>query len=367
MTTPTCTFVQGDVQSLTRETSATSAITAGDILTDGNLTLVAHANIAAGDPSELAFDGGIYDVVKDPSVDFTLGDRVHVDFSTGLAVAAPTANSKSFGICARTTPALATSVRCTHAQAAGYATTDAGSMTASDITGSDASLAITGLGAAQGGAVPITGGTSSTAGNAGGAVSLTGGTPGATGVGGASTVAGGPGGSTSGTGGAALLEGGDGTAGNADGGSATVRGGNANGSGTDGAVSIGETNTSAVNIGAASIPTTITGPGNRPAGASTAAAGTTTADAGVLPAGTAGVYPTTAADDTKGVRVHASDKVTSRMIFIGNGVSNKILKVYAPSGGTINGAAADAAFSSASGKGVVMYCLDATANTWLAW
>ena len=102
-------------------------------------------------------------------------------------------------------------------------------------------------------------------------------------------------------------------------------------------------------------------------GASTAAAGSTTSDAGVLPAATASVYPTTAADDTKGVRIHADDKVTGRLLFIGNGVSDKILKVYAPSGGTINGAAADAAFSSASGKGVFIYCLSSSGNTWLAW
>ena len=101
-------------------------------------------------------------------------------------------------------------------------------------------------------------------------------------------------------------------------------------------------------------------------GASTAAAGTTTADAGVLPAATGSVYPTTAADDTKGVRVHANDAVTGRRLFVGNGVSNKILKVYPPTGGTINGAAADAAFSSASGKGVVLICLNSTANTWFA-
>ena len=101
-------------------------------------------------------------------------------------------------------------------------------------------------------------------------------------------------------------------------------------------------------------------------GASTAAAGTTTADAGVLPSG-AGVYPTTAADDTKGVRIVAADKVTQRMLLIGNNVSNKILKVYPPTGGTINGAAANAAFSTVSGKGAVLYCTDATANTWLAW
>lgn len=102
-----------------------------------------------------------------------------------------------------------------------------------------------------------------------------------------------------------------------------------------------------------------------PPGASTAAAGTTTADAGVLPSGTSGVYPTSAADDTKGVRIAATDKITGKVIFVGNGVSNKILKVYPPSGGVINGAAADAAFSSDSGKGAVLICLSGSGNTWL--
>lgn len=99
-------------------------------------------------------------------------------------------------------------------------------------------------------------------------------------------------------------------------------------------------------------------------GASTAAAGTTTADATALPSGTGYFYPTTAADDTKGVRIAAADDVANRHIFVGNGVSNKILKVYPPSGGTINGAAADAAFSSASGKGVQLYCI--SAGVWSA-
>lgn len=99
---------------------------------------------------------------------------------------------------------------------------------------------------------------------------------------------------------------------------------------------------------------------------STAAAGTTTSDAVLLPTGGM-VYPTTGADDTKGVRVHDSDKTTGRMIMVGNGVSNKILKVYPPTGGTINGAAADAAFSSASGMGVILVCLSSGSNTWLAW
>lgn len=106
---------------------------------------------------------------------------------------------------------------------------------------------------------------------------------------------------------------------------------------------------------------------NMSLGASTAAAGTTTSDAGVLPAGTAQVYSTTAADGTKGVRINASDNVTGRLLFIGNQVSNAILKVYPPSGGTINGAAADAAFSSVSGKGVIAYCRDAATSAWLAW
>jgi hypothetical protein len=107
-----------------------------------------------------------------------------------------------------------------------------------DITAADATFAINGLAAAQGGYVAVTGGTSSTAGNAGGAVTLTGGTPGATGVGGAATVTGGVGGATSGTGGAASLTGGAGTNGNAVGGAATVTGGAGQGTGAGGAVTL---------------------------------------------------------------------------------------------------------------------------------
>lgn len=101
-------------------------------------------------------------------------------------------------------------------------------------------------------------------------------------------------------------------------------------------------------------------------GGSTAASGTTSANAAGLPAGTANVYPTTAADGTVGVIIDVADKVTGRILFIGNGVSNQILKVYAPSGGVINGGSANAAFSSASGKGVIIICLSSSGNTWLA-
>lgn len=112
------------------------------------------------------------------------------------------------------------------------------SLTANDITSGDASLAISGIAAAQGGTIPIKGGASSTTGNAGGAVSLTGGNPGATGVGGASSVAGGIGGATSGAGGAASVTGGAGTAGNATGGAASLVGGAGQGSAAGGAVAI---------------------------------------------------------------------------------------------------------------------------------
>jgi len=99
--------------------------------------------------------------------------------------------------------------------------------------------------------------------------------------------------------------------------------------------------------------------------APTAASGTTVSDAAALPSGQT-VYPTTAADDAAGVIIHASDKLTGKVLLIGNGVSNKLLKVYPPTGGAINGAGANAAFSSVSGKGVVVVCLSGAGNTWLA-
>jgi hypothetical protein len=97
-------------------------------------------------------------------------------------------------------------------------------------------------------------------------------------------------------------------------------------------------------------------------GASTAAAGTTTGDAGVLPAGTGGVYPTTAADGTKGVRINAADAVAGRQIVVGNSAA-AILKIYPNTGGTINAGAADAALSTTSGKGAILTCIGG--NAWV--
>ena len=102
-----------------------------------------------------------------------------------------------------------------------------------------------------------------------------------------------------------------------------------------------------------------------PPGASTAAAGSNAATAVQLPAGTSSVYPTTAADGTTGVKLNAAEKINGKVVFVGNGVSTAVLKVYPPAGGTINGAAADAAFSTASGKGAIFICLSASSNTWL--
>ncbi len=95
-----------------------------------------------------------------------------------------------------------------------------------------------GLAAAQGGSVGLTGGISSTSGNAGGAAIIVGGVPGATGIGGAASVTGGIGGATSGAGGAATLTGGAATASNTAGGAATVTGGVATGTGVGGVASV---------------------------------------------------------------------------------------------------------------------------------
>jgi hypothetical protein len=99
-------------------------------------------------------------------------------------------------------------------------------------------------------------------------------------------------------------------------------------------------------------------------GASTAAAGTTTTDAGVLPAGTAQAYPTTAADGTKGVRINAADNVTGRQIEIVNG-ANAVLKIYPPTGGTINQLGADAAYSTTSAKGAILFCTNGSTGAWM--
>jgi predicted RecA/RadA family phage recombinase len=218
-----------------------SAVTAGDVVELGSIPLVAARDIAASALGALHCEG-VYDVPK-TSDTFTAGDAVYWDNDanpvTGTAGSgaadAVTGNLMGVAIADAATGDSYVRVKLT---AAKRTTTIAGSVTADDITATDSSLAISGLAAAQGGAIAMAGGTSSTSGNAGGAITVTGGTPGATGVGGAVTVVGGAGGATSGTGGAATLKGGAGTNGNAVGGAALVTGGAGNGTGTGGAVTI---------------------------------------------------------------------------------------------------------------------------------
>ena len=348
----------------------TGAVEAGKVVVQQNLVGIATEAIAAATLGALAVKG-IFDVNQNAEI-IVAGDAVYWDANgdsvggiagEGCATAIATGNT-FIGFAQTLTAAIDEEVRIALSSAE---VVSGGVATATSVTGTASTLPVAGLSAAQGGAVSSTGGTSSTAGNAGGASSIAGGIPGTTGVGGAASVTGGIGGATSGTGGAASVAGGAGTNGNANGGATSIFGGAKDGSGTDGVVNVGTSNTSAVNVGKASVPTNIIGPESCTPGASTAAAGSAYTTAGALPAGTAKVYPTTAADDTKGVILNAGDKVTGRLVLIGNGVKDKILKVYPATGGTINGASANVAFSSASGKGVIMYCLNSSANTWLAW
>lgn len=153
-----------------------------------------------------------------------------------------------------------------------------GSVTITSGTGGEATA---GTGAAAvGGDLTLksgTGGVGTTTGNAAnaGAVTLQGGTGGATvtsgasdgGIGGAVTVAGGTGGAGAGAknpgaGGATIVAGGAAGAsgsGNANGGNLTIRAGAKSGTGTNGVLSIGETNTSAINFGVSGVTTTFAG------------------------------------------------------------------------------------------------------------
>lgn len=105
------------------------------------------------------------------------------------------------------------------------------------ITATVTPFAVTGVAAAQGGAVSVTGGASSTSGNAGGASSLVGGVGGATGAGGAVLLTGGVGGATSGTGGAVTIRSGAAGATTGVAGAITIAGGAAT-SGAGSAVTI---------------------------------------------------------------------------------------------------------------------------------
>lgn len=356
----------------TRDYTAGSTINAGDVVVVGSIPMVAVTAIASGSTGSL-HTTGIFQVVKDTST-FADGDAVYWKpagdpvsgtAGTGACSSSPTgAKLMGTAVAAAVSGASYVTVRLSAAE---RTTTIAGSVTADDITGSDASLTVAGLagsGGSAGGAVSVVGGaghtngaggaTSRTGGagagsGAGGASTSTGGVGGPTGAGGAASVTGGAGGSTSGTGGAASVKGGAGSAGNANGGAASIEGGAKNGSGTDGAVNIGMNNTSAINMGILPrIPT-----------ATVAATGSVQGDAAAVAEGKLTLV--TAADATKGVVLPSA--VAGMQVIIKNAdAANAILKIYPAASDAINALSANAAFSIAAKTSVWLIAYDAT--TW---
>lgn len=216
----------------------------GDVYVLGSIPLI----VCAVDPNltgKNSLDSdAIWDVPKDTST-FTAGDAVYwnatgnpVTGTAGTGCATSTASGNNLMGFATADAATGVYYVRTKLSAAKRTATIAGSVTADDITGSDSNLTIAGQAAAQGGTITLTGGTSSTSGNAGGPIAINGGTPGATGIGGSITLTGAAGGATSGAGGAVVSVGGAGTNGNAAGGANTSTGGAGQGSAAGGAAGL---------------------------------------------------------------------------------------------------------------------------------
>lgn len=326
-------------------------VATGDVIVIGTLVFVATSAIAASVKGALAAKG-IFKFPKVAAQSGSQGDAVYWDVDgtpvSGTALSGAASTTSTVGNLIGWLAADAASGDAYYTvvlNPSKRTATIAGSVTADDITGSDSALTVGGLAAAQGGAVSMVGGTSSTGGNAGGAVSLVGGTPGATGVGGAASVTGGAGGATSGTGGAVAIAGGAGTNGNATGGAVTINGGAKNGSGADGAISIGTSNTASVTFGKMPrIPT-----------ATVAAAGTVQGDAAAIVEGFTLVTGSTNA----GVKLPSA--VAGMQVIIKNNVGGN-MKVWPNSSDAINAGSADAAYTMATLTSALFVAYDAT--TW---
>jgi len=322
-------------------------VDAGEVVNVGTIPMVARYDIEDGELGALC-KGGVYDVVKNDST-FTAGDAVYwnstgdpEDGTAGSGAATSSASGANLmGIAVEDAATGDTTVRVL-LTAAKRTTTIAGSVTADDITGSDASLGITGLAGADGGAggaVPIAGGDGDGAG-AGGAAGVTGGPGGDTNAdGGAVNLTGGTGGDTNGDGGAATVAGGAG-AGTGDGGTTVITSGESEGtSGTAGAVEI---DTGAANGGtgagikiAETNATDVTfGKMPRIPTATVAADGSANTDAAAV---TEGFTLVTAADGTKGVILPSA--VAGMQCILKNAESSN-LKVYPGASDKINGGTA---------------------------
>jgi predicted RecA/RadA family phage recombinase len=183
----------------------------GDVIVIGTIGGIAVHDTLSGELAEVD-TGNIYRLPQKAET-FTAGDAVYWDATgdpvtgtAGTGAATGTATAVLMGTAESATLATDTYVYC-RLNAAARTATIAGSVTADDITGSDASLGITGIlgvGAGNGGSVLVVGGANAAAGTGdGGAATLAGGAAGggATGDGGAVTIDGGDSTSTSGSGG----------------------------------------------------------------------------------------------------------------------------------------------------------------------
>lgn len=306
-------------------------VAAGDVVEIGSIPLVATSAIVANCLGSLASEG-VFDVPKNADV-FAVGDAVYWNSSdTDLGSntgAADNASGNLMGLCLANANAAATTVR-VKLTAAKRTTTIAGSATADDLTGSDASLAITGKAGASsaGGAIAIAGGAAAAGAYDGGAVTITGGAgPTAGNTGGAVTILSGAGDGTNGTAGAVIVD--------------------SSGTGaTKGAITIG-TNAASLTLG--KMP--------RIPFSSVAAAGANQATAGVL---VEGVNLVTASDNAKGVVLPAC--VNGKTVVVINMVTDKTLKIYPPTAKQVNLAGANNAITVAANTISTFY--SEGANAW---
>lgn len=226
-------------------------VIAGQVVVVGGIPMIAPYAIAAGVEGVLEPDGG-WDVPAATGA-WTQGDAIYWDDNgdpitgdAGSGAFTTTASGNYLAGYAAKDKASGDAYGKLNLTSAKRTTTIAGSVTADDLTGSDSSLAIAGLSATQGGAVTLAGGPS--------------------------------------------------TGGNNNGGALTLKAGAKNGSGADGVLTIGATDTSAINIGAAAIVTRNVGHSQKNGNAAvtaTTGGGTT----GLIPAGASFVTVTSDSAD----------------------------------------------------------------------
>lgn len=356
---------------------STTTRTGGDVVELGTIPLIC----APTDPNLTGVNSlmtaGLFDVPKDSST-FSAGDAVYWDANgspvTGTALSGAATSTASgnnlMGVCTADAATEDSYVR-TELTAAKRTATIAGSVTADDITGSDSSLGIAGLAAAQGGAIAIQGGTSSTASNAGGAITVTGGTGGAAGVGGAVTITGGVPASGNAAGGAANLAGGAGS-GTGAGGALTLAGG-ASGSGATGnggalsltggaALSTNGTGGAATLAGGVATGTGTGGALTLRSGASAGASGTVGAvilDAGAANSGTGAVVqigPTNATGTKIGT---GSEQATIKAVNVSGTIAVAVPSITDPDIAKVDVDLSGMTFAPAVGDAVIAIPLEA--------